>query len=122
MRSLPILGREDPLTSIQAPRSESAKPTRSWISVQQHLRPQATSENYGYPSYDPVGKEQKRLEVPVSTVEVPLTEQPNLVEITGQKVDVLEPTAQQRCYSAEWDPIRWVLHVFQDFDPLTKDQ
>lgn len=123
MISLPVLGRQKFLTSIQVPLSESAKPTRSSISVQQqHARAQSTSENYGYSSYDPVGEELKRLEVHVSTVEVPLTEQPNLIEITGQKVDAPVPTVQQRRYSAEWDPIRWVLYVFQDFNPLTKDQ
>lgn len=122
MLSFPILGRENSLTSIQAPIHESTQPTRSSRSVQQHVRAQATSEDYGYSSYDPVGEEHKRLEVPVSTAEVPLTEQPNLGEITGQNVDAPVPTVQQRRYSAEWDPIRWVLHVFQDFDSLTKDQ
>lgn len=67
---------------------------------------QATSEDYGYSSFDPVGEEYKLPEVPASTVEVPLTEQPNLGEIIGQKVDAPAPTAQQRRYSAEWDPIR----------------
>lgn len=118
MLSLSILGRENFLTSIQAPISESAKPTRSSISVQQHVRAQATSENYGYSSYDPVGEEHKRPEVPVSTVKVPLTEQPNLVEITGKKVDAPVPTVQQRRYSAEWDPIRWVSLFSPRFRPI----
>lgn len=122
MLSPPILGIENSLTSIQAPINESAQPTRGSRSVQQQVRAQATSENYGYSSSDPVGEEHKPLEVPASTAEVPLTEKPNLIEITGQKVDAPVPTVQQRRYSAEWDPIRWVLHIFQDFDPLAKDQ
>lgn len=86
------------------------------------MRAQVTSEDYGYSSFGPVREEYKQLEVPVSTAEVPLTEQPNLSEITELKVDAPLPIVQQRGYSAEWDPIRWVLHFFQDFDPFTNNQ
>lgn len=118
MLSLSILGMDHSLTSIQAPINGSAQPTRSSRSVQQHVRAQATKENYGYSSYDPVGEEHKPLEVPASTAEVPLTEQPNLGEITGQKVEAPVPTLQQRRYSAEWDPIRWVFACFPRFQPI----
>lgn len=53
-----------------------------------------------------MGEEHKQLEVPVNTAEVPLTEQPNMDEITGQKVDIPVSTEPQRRYSADWDPIR----------------
>lgn len=113
---------ENSLIPIQAPIHESTEPIRISRSVQHHVRAQSTSEDYGYSSYDPVEEEHKQLEVPISTVEVPLSEQPNLGEITGQKVDAPVPTAEQRHYSAEWDPIRWVLRIFQYFDSLSNNQ
>lgn len=110
------------LTGIQAPLHETTQPNRTSRSVQQHVRAQATGEDYENSSFDPLGDEHKQLKVPVSTAEVPLTEQPNLGEILGQKVNAPVPTVQQRRYSAEWDPIRWVLHILQDFDAFTNNQ
>lgn len=70
------------------------------------MRAQATSEDFEYSSFDPLGEEHKQLKVLGNTAEVPLTEQSNMGEIIGLKVDVPVPTEQQRRYSADWDPIQ----------------
>lgn len=122
MLSPSILGLGNSLTRIQAPTYGSTQPKESSRSGQQDVRAQATSEDFGYSSFDPDREEYRQPEVPVSSAEVPLTEQPNLGEIIGRKVDAPVPTVQQRRYSAEWDPIRWVLNFFRAFDQFTHGQ
>lgn len=71
--------------------------------VQQYVKGEASSTDYGYSSVGPLADELKETEAPVNTTEPTLTDKTELAE-SLQKGEVTPvPTFEQRRYSADWD-------------------
>ncbi|MCJ1465809.1 glycogenin glucosyltransferase [Pseudocyphellaria aurata] len=73
--------------------------------VQQYVKGESSSANYGYSSAGPVLEEYSEPEAPVITTEKPLTEKTELIDEIHKGEAGPIPTAQQRRYSADWDPL-----------------
>jgi len=71
--------------------------------VQQHVKGEASTTDYGFSSVIPTIKEPEAL---VDTTERPLTEKTELVEEIQQGELTPIPTVQQRRFSVDWDPIQ----------------
>lgn len=71
--------------------------------MQQHVKGEASTTDYGFSSDVPTIKEPEAL---VDTTERPLTEKTELVEEIQQGELTPIPTVQQRRFSVDWDPIQ----------------
>ena len=74
--------------------------------VQQYVRGESSSADYGYSSASPISEESREPEAPLNTTEKPLTEKTELIEEIHKGEAGPIPTAQQRRYSADWDPLQ----------------
>lgn len=74
--------------------------------VQQYVQGESSSADYGYSSASPIFEERGEPEAPLNTTEKPLTEKTELVGELHKGEAGPIPIAEQRSYSADWDPIQ----------------
>lgn len=74
--------------------------------VQQYVKGETSSTDYGFSLVRPQDNKLKEPEAPVHTIEVSLTDKTDLAEDIQQGGVKPTPTAQQRRFSIDWDPIQ----------------
>lgn len=74
--------------------------------VQQYVKGETSSTDYGFSSVQPQDDELEEPEAPIHTTEPSLTDKTDLAEDIQQGEVTPMPTAQQRRFSIDWDPIR----------------
>lgn len=73
--------------------------------MQQYVKGETSSADYGF-SVRPQAEELKEPEAPVHTTEPSLTDKTDLAQDIQQGEVKPTPTAQQRRFSTDWDPIQ----------------
>lgn len=81
----------------------SGQSKRDSRTVQQYVKGESSSADYGYLSAVPFIEEHREPEAPVNTTEKPLTEKTELIEEIQKGEAGPIPAVQQRRYSADWD-------------------
>lgn len=74
--------------------------------MQQYVKGETLSTDYGFSSVRPQEDELEEPEAPVHTTEPSLTDKTDLAEDIRQGGVKPTPTAQQRRFSIDWDPIQ----------------
>lgn len=74
--------------------------------VQQYVKGEMSSTDYGFSSVRPQADELEGPEAPVHTTEPSLTDKTDLAEAIQQGEVIPTPTGQQRRFSVDWDPIQ----------------
>lgn len=74
--------------------------------MQQYVKGETSSTDYGFSSVQPQVDELKEPEAPIHTTEPSLTDKTDLAEDLQQGEVKPTPTVQQRRFSIDWDPIQ----------------
>lgn len=74
--------------------------------VQQYVKGETSSTDYGFSSVRPQEDDPEKPEAPVHTTEPSLTDKTNLAEDIQLGEVTPMPTAQQRRFSIDWDPMQ----------------
>ena len=74
--------------------------------VQQYVKGETSSTDYGFSSVRSREDELEEPEAPIYTTEPSLTDKTDLAEDIQQGEVTPMPTAQQRRFSVDWDPIQ----------------
>ena len=84
----------------------SGKSQKQSRTVQQYVKGETSSTDYGFSSVQPQDDELEEPEAPIHTTEPSLTDKTDLAEDIQQGEATPMPTAQQRRFSVDWDPVR----------------